>query len=126
MPYNETADTQAKKGQVMRRSKLELYQDIICALAQKAETADSLAFECSTDCTLLQQRMQFLVQNNIVTIEVSRDNLAFYVLTRRGVAIAKTLSMTKRLDKLKTLQTDDAFTLIPAFPDEEKPTRKPA
>jgi predicted transcriptional regulator len=107
----------------MQRSKLELYEDIICALAFQAQTADSLAFECSTDCTLLIQRMEFLVQNDIVSIEVSRDNRAFYVLTRRGVAVARTFRITKHLEKLRTSDASIGITMISFLPDEERATR---
>ncbi|MCW4010086.1 MAG: winged helix-turn-helix domain-containing protein [Candidatus Bathyarchaeota archaeon] len=86
----------------MRRSKLELYHDIVCALAKKAQTADELAYDCSTNCILLQERMDFLVNHEIVTLKVGVDNKAYYVLTQRGLAISKTLDLTKRLEKLKT------------------------
>jgi predicted transcriptional regulator len=86
----------------MRRSKLETYGDIISCLAEKALTIDSIAFKCSMDCVILQQRLNFLLKNNLVDLEVSRDNKAFYVLTRRGMAISKTLLLTKKLEKLQT------------------------
>ena len=111
----------------MRRSKLEFYQDIICALVKKALTIDGIGFECNTSCVTLEQRLDFLVTNNIVTIEISRDNKAFYVLSRRGVAISKTLSIAKRLEKLQTNPkiSGEALQAIPALSkyDEEKARR---
>ena len=111
----------------MRRSKFELYEDVICALAKEALTLDDIAFECNTSCVLLQDQLEFLVNNDIVSIEVSRDNIAFYVLTRRGLAISKTLSIAKRLEKLQTTPQTSAKALqaIPAFsePNEEKTRR---
>ena|SRR5665647_2464627 len=106
----------------MRRSKLELYEDVICALAKEALTIDDIAFECDTSCVLLQDQLQFLVDNDIVSIEVSRDNRAFYVLTRRGVAISKTFAIAKRLEKLQTSPQTSAKALheIPAFPEPKK------
>lgn len=85
----------------MQRSKLELYQDIICTLAKKALTLDSLAFECDTNCVLLQDKLDFLINHDLVTIEISRDNKPFYVLSRRGVAVAKTLTIAKQLERLQ-------------------------
>jgi predicted transcriptional regulator len=87
---------------MIHRSKLELYQEIISTLATKACIVDNLAFECNIDCLILQERLDFLMQHNLVNIDVKRDNRAFYVLTRRGMAIAKTLSIAKRLEKLQT------------------------
>jgi predicted transcriptional regulator len=86
----------------MRKSKLETYNDIISCLAEKALTIDSIAFKCDMDCVLLQQRLDFLLKHNLVDIEISLDNKAFYVLTRRGMAISKTLILTKKLEKLQT------------------------
>ena len=111
----------------MRRSKLQLYEDVISALTKEALTIDDIAFECDTSCVLLQDQLQFLVDNDIVSIEVSRDNRAFYVLTRRGLAISKTLAIAKRLEKLQTTPQNSAKALqaIPPFPEpkEEKPKR---
>jgi len=86
----------------MGKSKLEAYEDIIRNLTQEALTIDDIAFKCGMHCVNLQQRLNFLVSNNIVDIEISRDNRAFYVLTRRGLTISKTLALTKQLEKLQT------------------------
>jgi predicted transcriptional regulator len=111
----------------MRRSKLELYEDIISALTKRALAIDGIAFECNMDCVILQQRLDFLVKNNIAEIEISHDNRAFYVLTRRGLAISKTLDITKRMKKLQTnaKTANEAVQFIPALPErnEEKATR---
>jgi predicted transcriptional regulator len=111
----------------MRRSKLELYEDIISALTKRALTIDGIAFECNMDCVILQQRLDFLVNNNIAEIEISRDNRAYYVLTRRGLAISKTVDITKRMKKMQTnaKTANEALQTIPALPEheEEKATR---
>jgi len=105
---------------MQKRSKLEIYEDIICSLAKKSLTMDSLAFECSTNCGLLQNRLEFLIANNMVFIEVDKENRAFYVLTARGLAISKTFAITKRLEKLKTIPQASAIDLqaIPFFTEE--------
>ncbi len=118
MPYNLTADTLS--GIWMRRSKLELYENIICALSFRGHTADSLAFECSTDCTLLRKRLEFLIQNDIVSVEVSRDKRDFYVLTRRGTAVARTFRITKHLEKLRPQNANISIAIISPFSSEEK------
>ena len=86
----------------MRRSKLEFYQDIISALVKRALTIDDIAFECNTSCVTLEPRLDFLVSHNIAAVEIRRDNKAFYILSRRGLAISKTLSIAKRLERLQT------------------------
>jgi predicted transcriptional regulator len=102
----------------MRKSKLELYQDVICALAKRALTLDSLAFECGTSCVLLQDKLTFLLNNDIVSIEVSHDNNVFYVLTHRGMAVYRTLRLVKRLEKLKAPNEDETVNFIPTFKNQ--------
>ncbi len=109
----------------MRRSKLELYEDIIGALTKKALTIDDIAFECNMNCVTLQQRMEFLIKNNLVDLEISLDNRAFYVLTRRGLAISRTLVIAKGLEKMQrkpSINHDEALRAIAALTenDEEK------
>jgi len=85
----------------MRRSRLDLYVDIICALAQRPLTLDEVAFHCGMSCTALQQRIVFLIEHDIITFEVSDDNRTFYRLTPRGMSIFKTFSIAKHLEKLQ-------------------------
>ncbi|MCX8177270.1 MAG: winged helix-turn-helix domain-containing protein [Candidatus Bathyarchaeota archaeon] len=85
----------------MPRSKLEAHEEILTVLYQKPLTLDSLAYKCKMDCLLLKQRLEFLLKNNLVE-EAYINKKRLYQLTRRGVAIHKTLSITKRLEKLQT------------------------
>ena len=86
---------------MLRRSKLEFYQDIIYVLAKRPLTIDGLAYESNTDCVHLQQLLDFLFIYGLVSIEITRDDKEFYFLTRRGMAISKSFSVTKRLEKLQ-------------------------
>ncbi len=109
----------------MRRSRLELYEDIIGALAKKALTIDDIAFECNMNCVTLEQRIDFLMKHNLVDLEISLDNRAFYVLTRRGLTIARTLAVAKGLEKMQnkpSFNHDEALRAIAALTenDEEK------
>jgi predicted transcriptional regulator len=110
----------------MRRSKLELYEDILSALAMKPLSLDGIAFECKMDCVVLNQRMDFLFKNDLAE-ERTRNKKRYYALTRRGIAIYSTLCIAKRLEKLQTTvkAADDAVQSLPVFSeqDEEKTTR---
>lgn len=104
----------------MRRSRLELYVDIICALSQKALTADEIALQCVTNCSTLQQKLDFLVEHDIISLEVSKDDRVFYVLTRRGVSIFKTFSIAKHLERLQgDLHTKEARKVISELDQQE-------
>jgi predicted transcriptional regulator len=85
----------------MQRSKLELYEDVLTALADKPLTVDAIAYACNMGCVALRKRIDFLIRNKLVE-ERTFNREACYALTGRGLAISKTLEITKRLEKLQT------------------------
>jgi predicted transcriptional regulator len=108
----------------MRRSKLELYEDVLRALVDKPLTVDSIAYKCNMDCVALRQRLDFLMKNGLV--EENYKKKTFYALTKRGLAIFKTLTITKRLEKLQATikMIDDALQSIPALSEHNEETPK--
>ena len=110
----------------MQKSKLELYEDVLRALDDKPSTVDNIAYQCNMDCVALRQRLDFLVKNGLV-VEEDCNKKTVYALTRRGLAIFKTLTITKRLEKLQTTikMIDEALQAIPALSEysEEKTKR---
>jgi predicted transcriptional regulator len=110
----------------MQKSKLELYEDVLRALDDKPSTVDNIAYQCNMDCVALRQRLDFLVKNGLVEEENCKEKTV-YALTRRGLAIFKTLTITRRLEKLQTTikMIDEALQAIPALSEysEEKTKR---
>jgi predicted transcriptional regulator len=110
----------------MQRSKLELYEDILTALVDRRLTVDAVAYACNMDCIALSQRLDFLVKNGMVEEKIYKKQTR-YALTRRGLAIYKTLTITRRLEKLQTTiqNVDEALKMIPALSEynEETPKR---
>jgi predicted transcriptional regulator len=100
----------------MRRSKLELYEAILNALVNKALTVDSIAYACNMDCVALSQRLNFLIQSGLVEERSYKDKTR-YALTPRGLAIFKTLALTKSLEKLQTnvRRIDEALQALPSL-----------
>jgi len=107
----------------MRKSKLELYEEILYALVNKNATVDAIAYACNMDCVALRQRLEFLLQNGLVE-EKNFKKITCYTLTRRGLAIFKTMALTKRLQKLQTKmkQIDEALQTVPSL--SENNTKK--
>ena len=108
----------------MHRSRLELYAEVLHALAKKPLTIDSIAYECNMDCVILGQRLDFLVKNGLIQ-QGEYLKKTCYALTKRGRAISKTLVITRRLEKLQTTSKmlDDASQALPALSEygEGKP-----
>ncbi|KON32087.1 hypothetical protein AC478_01345 [miscellaneous Crenarchaeota group-1 archaeon SG8-32-3] len=105
----------------MQRSKLELYEEILYALVKRHMTVDAIAYACNMDCVALRQRLEFLMQNGLVE-ERNFKKITCYALTRRGLAIFKTLALTKRLEKLQTTmkKIDEALQTIPSLSEYSK------
>jgi predicted transcriptional regulator len=126
MLYSKTAEFTIRHGH-MRRSKLELYEDILSSLANRSLTVDAIAYACNTDCTVLFQRLKFLMKNDLVE-ERKYANKTRYTLTRRGMAIFKTLALTRTLKKLQinTKMMNKALQAIPTLSEynTEKSKRK--
>ena len=73
----------------MRRSKLESYEAILSALVEKPLSIDSIAYETDMNCTLLKQRIDFLLENSLVE-ERTPSRKTLYAITERGIAVLKT------------------------------------
>jgi predicted transcriptional regulator len=114
--FIEKAQNAEPERAEMRRSKLELYEDILYALVNKYLTVDAIAYACNMECVALRPRLEFLLQNGLVEEKNFRKRTC-YALTRRGLAILKTLALTKRLEKLRTTMKniDEALQAIPSL-----------
>jgi DNA-binding HxlR family transcriptional regulator len=79
------------------------------------------------DCVALRQRLDFLMKNGLVE-EKNHKKKTSYALTKRGRAIFKTLTITRRLEKLQIniKMIGDALQALPAPSEhnEETPRRK--
>jgi len=84
----------------MTKSKLEAYEDVLNILSAKTMTIDAIAFEGSMDCTLLNKKLEFLLEYGLVQ-KTKCKGKTVYALTYRGSAIHKTLTLTKRLERLQ-------------------------
>ncbi|MEM2081622.1 MAG: helix-turn-helix domain-containing protein [Candidatus Bathyarchaeia archaeon] len=110
----------------MHKSKLELYEEILSALADRNLTVDGIAYACNMDCLAIRQRLDFLLKCGLVE-ERHYKTKTRYALSQRGLAIYKTLALTKRLEKLQTMieNVNDALKMLPALSEfnEEAPKR---
>ena len=104
------------RGLHTQKSKLENYENLMEALVDRYLSVDSLAFSCNMDCVAVNQRLGFLIKNGIVE-EKKCSNKNLYALTKRGLAIQKTLAITKRLEKLKTTvkAVDEALVTVSKY-----------
>jgi predicted transcriptional regulator len=100
----------------MRKSKLESYEEILGTLVKKPLTIEKISYGTNMDCTLLRQRLGFLIEQNLVE-ERSSSKKTLYAITERGLAVYKTLNFQKYLEKVvNTIKVmDEAFQVIPTI-----------
>jgi len=109
----------------MRRSKLESYEDILGVLVDKPLAVDSIAYEVNMDCKVLRQRLDFLLQNELVEERVVNESEG-YAITDRGVAVLKALNFQRYLEKItdKLAVIDEAMQIISKHGQELRKTEK--
>jgi predicted transcriptional regulator len=124
MLYSKSHNEEPERAS-MQRSKLKLYEDILTALVDRRLTVDAIAYTCNMDCIALRQRLNFLLKSGLVEERNYRKQTR-YALTRRGLAIYQTLTITRRLEKLQTTikNVDEALKMIPAFSEYNEETPK--
>jgi predicted transcriptional regulator len=92
----------------MRKSKLEVYQEILGVLKDKPMTVDLLSYRTGMDVAGLRQRLNFLVKNNLVSERMS-SKMALFAVSDRGLAVLRALDIERRLEKVRTsMMTLDA------------------
>ncbi len=104
----------------MRRSKLELYEDILSALFDKYLSVESLAAQCDMDYDAVKARLEFLMENNLVRKD-NTNKKERYTLTTRGEAVNRFMNITQRLNKLKTSieVISEHSHAIPVIPEQK-------
>ena len=89
----------------MRKSKLELYEEILSALVDRKLSVDNIAVQCNFDWATAKDLLDFLEKNQLV--ENNHDYAKVrYSLTTRGEEVCKTLSKTKRLNEMQKSLTN--------------------
>jgi predicted transcriptional regulator len=85
----------------MRKSKLELYQEILERLKGKQLSLDCLSFESGMDCAALRRRVDFLIQNGLVKEKVLKTGSRF-AISAKGLAVLKALDLQRHFDVVRT------------------------
>jgi predicted transcriptional regulator len=99
----------------MRKSKLELYEEVLSALVDQNLSVENIAFLCNMDHASTIEVLEFLEKNRLVENNHSYTK-RLYSLTTRGEEVYKSLTKNKRLKKLKnSINTikETEKTLIP-------------
>ena len=74
----------------MRRSKLEIYIDILDVLAMKGQLKlTHIMYKSNVNCSILKEQLEFLIKNSLVEERILGKEKLVYAVTPRGIQILK-------------------------------------
>ena len=75
---------------VMRRSKLEMYVDILRVLAQRGPLKlTHVMYKANVNCSVLKEYLDFLIKHGLVEERIVGKKRLVYALTQRGRIVLK-------------------------------------
>lgn len=74
----------------MRRSKLEMYIDILKVLSHRGPLKlTHIMYKANVNCSVLKQYLDFLIQQNLVEERTVGKKRTVYAVTQRGITVLK-------------------------------------
>ena len=74
----------------MRRSKLEMYVDIVHVLAQRGPMKLShIMYKVNLNCVVLKEALEFLIRQGLVEEKLAGKRRVVFLATQRGVTAVK-------------------------------------
>ena len=74
----------------MRRSKLEMYVDILKVLAQRGPLKlTHIMYKANVNCKVLKEYLDFLTKQGLVEEKIIRKERLVYVITQLGLTVLK-------------------------------------
>jgi len=74
----------------MRRSKLEMYVDILKVLAQKGPLKlTHIMYKANVNCSVLKEYLDFLIKQELVEERLAGKSRVVYANTQRGISVLK-------------------------------------
>jgi predicted transcriptional regulator len=74
----------------VRRSKLEMYVDILSVLAHRGPLKlTHIMYKANVNCSVLSEYLTFLIEKELVEERKAQKNRTVYAITQRGVTVLK-------------------------------------
>ena len=74
----------------MRRSKLEMYVDILKVLARHGPLKlTHIMYKANVNCSVLKEYLDFLMQQNLIEEKTVGKKRIVYAVTQRGITVLK-------------------------------------
>lgn len=96
----------------MRRSKLEMYLDILGVLARSGELKlTHIMYETNVNCCILKEYLDFLRKQNLVEERTVGRQRVVYLITQRGITVLRYYGELKQI--LPIVDEDHDLTPMP-------------
>jgi predicted transcriptional regulator len=95
----------------MRRSKLEMYVDILNVLAQRGPLKVSqIMYELNVNCNILKKHLDFLIKQGLIEERAVEKSSVVYANTARGTEVIR---FFRELDKALSVKEDGKILPVP-------------
>ena len=82
----------------MRRSKLEMYVDILTVLARKGPLKlTHVMYKANVNCCVLKEYLDFLMKQGLIEERTVRKERVVYAVTQRGITVLKYFKEIKQV-----------------------------
>ena len=100
----------------MRRSKLEMYVDILKVLAQRGPLKlTHVMYKANVNCSVLKEYLDFLIKQELVEEKMLRKERIVYAITQRGVTVLKQFRELKQVLPIVEETGNEAKIQVPYF-----------
>jgi predicted transcriptional regulator len=83
---------------MMRRSKLEMYIDVLKVLAHHGPLKlTHIMYKANVNCSVLKDYLDFLMEHNLVEERSAGKSRVIYAVTQRGITVLKHFRELKRI-----------------------------
>ena len=81
----------------MRRSKLEMYVDILTVLAHRGPLKlTHVMYKANVNCSVLKEHLAFLIKQGLIEERIVAKQRIIYAITKRGITVLKYFKELKR------------------------------
>lgn len=82
----------------MRRSKLEMYIDVLAVLAHHGPLKlTHIMYKANVNCSVLKDFLEFLMKHDLVEERSAGKKRVVYAVTQRGITVLKRFREVKRI-----------------------------
>jgi predicted transcriptional regulator len=90
MIYNESSHVNKKEDIKVRRSKLEMYVDILSVLAHRGPLKlTHVMYKANVNCSVLKEYLDFLMKQGLVEERTVGKQRVVFAVTQRGITVLK-------------------------------------